>query len=1606
MMGRVYDNEFYLLGAQFHATEDSGGNKSFDLWNQQNDLTLEKQLVGKVRPIPFTPVMVNALSGAKDKYLWGTNIEGKLMELGLAQPSDERLVKKQGQSPSSADPMVLHHSSRVETIQPGVNYELSFPPLNLLAQMIGDGGENGGAADVETLADNLRDFATTVEPSLSGAQFVMTQVLPSQLAPAYQALAGEQLDTEQIAYNEWRENKLKMPDKPIKGFMLPRMHACLVVFSDPLYAGSEVSLVRPLQDVSPGGTHDSGEEVLATIVVGTHKKLMDDGAHIEGLPSAFFSFDPTQVGDGFYLVRVQFWEKEYEQFHQQDGLKLPESVKQAHVEKAYVAKNSGEQPQNLYTYELHEKLVFQDSPGVGKMACVCGDMLTLEELIIQQFPSRLPAYSDFVTQGLTKQVKGEPGLAVFSLVDTVNSAYGSLKQKALSNQLQCGGSAGDIAKTIGAALWDATDKAYVPDFIMKGMAIAPALAVRQEALATYNKAKILARRNITWAQSSKLVFRHYVMDDSYLKRMYTIGRDANEATEVSLERAFGHISSSWESGALLERGLPAMETYLSIKEAHGEYKAQQKEVDSADNVFAQLEVLVASYLEEIVFVNKYDDKDKWKNKAKLLQDQLGQDAHIAVDQRGIAIQLNFQFNSAHLENEVQPLNSDCREICENLKKLLEDHPYYQVVIEGHAGVIGTEEANIKVSKARAEHIKNLILDPDGNVGNEAEQEELSQRLNVKYFGKSQLLRGKESNYHDTHDRSDSADIAVDRRVVIRLLIPEFSLSLPPSRTGSAKLEKLHLLWQAHLVAAEEHETELIKELCQALVSVALFTPLAPYAAWYLIAESDLAILDTAAELYDSTLGGGVYHAFKQQLTSKDGIHTLAKINREILKKYKNVNQPIQTETIEPDQLANYLKSSSNKKELMKRFLLRAYALNSLIELLAIISSEKKLFQTLGDLVEAYHVNDFIQRYLMSDNWDLTFYEGNTLAVNWVNRYKQTAGSLAYMASRGVSFDFSDKVSGAFCTGFPVQSALYLDKPKDQDTGGTPSVVNNALEQFCRDFDFTPKKISDNDIGFCRLLVFDTETDQWLTYDKWMEHSLSLYVPWRGRLGPQDRVKIQVVLTEKATKNCKSVFVHDLSYLATGAVFDTYGPTFKVMFTHVSQDHFTDPDGYIKSYFDGQGKGGATDILSGMEFEPTFCFGSYQMHGLKPLCSASWLDEIAAVIYGESKFEYWVVSNFQQSMIYEMRLGSVPLSVRYPYSPIKVGQRLEKHIKNWVSIEDRLISYGVFDKTTETHSYSGQYLYRTHLNDSDFLVEDFVMSQASERKDNTPSILSGNMFSVAGLKIGDEFKMASEWSIQALTDHFSWQEEQDFSVYIAVLGDETARDDYAAMAMDGDCCPVTFQFCEDGVISHTDMYYGGALALTKSETYSESSSGYNGMSMSPSYTLAHEESDGTQLSKYGLSDFIGAAVREIEQKSADYNSVLKHSSEKHIYVMKCDLSYMAPNGSPVQGLRPFGDIIDSNGHIKGMDLSISQLSQSNVNSTFPVPELALSLPPSGAFDSLTMPWCRDINESEAKNLSAYHYWSTLDAKQKSAWLKKWIEDDKTSTQAPSVELLQV
>ncbi|MCV3264445.1 hypothetical protein OGZ01_25610 [Vibrio harveyi] len=142
-MARIFDNEVYLFGAFFTAIKIDGVDK-FPDWHTQPDLTQVNELTGKIRPIPLTPVMVNAMSGG-EPALWGTTKEGKLVELGLGEPpratgkqplSGEK-VDSESSVPSDADNFeVLKLGNRPEGIRKGTNYELSFPPLRLLAQMI------------------------------------------------------------------------------------------------------------------------------------------------------------------------------------------------------------------------------------------------------------------------------------------------------------------------------------------------------------------------------------------------------------------------------------------------------------------------------------------------------------------------------------------------------------------------------------------------------------------------------------------------------------------------------------------------------------------------------------------------------------------------------------------------------------------------------------------------------------------------------------------------------------------------------------------------------------------------------------------------------------------------------------------------------------------------------------------------------------------------------------------------------------------------------------------------------------------------------------------------------------------------------------------------------------------------------------------------------------------------------------------------------------------------------------------------------------------------------------------------------------------------------
>ncbi|MDF4840204.1 hypothetical protein P3570_24350, partial [Vibrio parahaemolyticus] len=143
---------------------------------------------------------------------------------------------------------------------------------------------------------------------------------------------------------------------------------------------------------------------------------------------------------------------------------------------------------------------------------------------------------------------------------------------------------------------------------------------------------------------------------------------------------------------------------------------------------------------------------------------------------------------------------------------------------------------------RADVVKEAIL---GKASGE-ERANLESRLFIEFKGKSQLIDDIDG-YADVNDRSDNADIAVNRRVEVRLIIPDFAVSLPPSRSGTMALNRAHQIWEGHQLAAKEAEDKMILAAVDAMASVAIWTPAAPVAAYYFAGKVGADLLGAATD---------------------------------------------------------------------------------------------------------------------------------------------------------------------------------------------------------------------------------------------------------------------------------------------------------------------------------------------------------------------------------------------------------------------------------------------------------------------------------------------------------------------------------------------------------------------------------------------------------------------------------------------------------------------------------------------------------------------------------------------------------------------------------------
>ncbi|PTP40673.1 OmpA family protein [Vibrio splendidus] len=1577
-MARTYDDEIYLFGALFHGYDTDEG-RIFD-WHTKSDLTQVDELAGKIRPIPLTPVMVNALSG-DEPALWGTTKEGKLFELGLGEPpqatgkqplSGEK-VDSETSAPSDIDNYeVLKLGNRPEGICKGTNYELSFPPLRLLAQMIApqnDPESTGGAKDLVSLAENIKHFSQyiddgTNETKQTGVQFQLTEIAMNQLAPAY---VGVDLTPEQERYNNWLARQKKR-NKPLKGFVVPRMHSCAVLFTDKLYGGAEVSLIRPVKDIKAGDLENASEEKLGYLTIQKRTPIWcEDLEDNDVLPSGLFHLDPSQVEDGFYLFRVQFWETEWKAFDQ-TRKKLPESVLKANVTKQFMKHPQTGTEQTVYTYDLHEKLTFIETAGIGKMACVCGDMITLEEALIQQFPNQLPSYEDYATKGLSYQTKQKPGVAPLSLHAAINKTYESLSSDFLSIEgAKLYGPPAEIAKTIGQALWENSESGALPPFLMSGIALHSALAATSGVKKSVSLAKIFSRKELTLKQAQALVFRKHVIDIPYINRAFKAA-----GSESKIIRGVGRLSSDFLSGT--NRSLPVIGVIASGKEALDEYSAFTEQIKNAKEAQETLSKYAEHYLSSLTFVRRFDNPEQWQKKAEAVQEALGKEgnAQIFADGQGVVVRMNFKFNSAEFENEVQVLHIDYIEVCKKLCHLLSQNPDYQVAIIGHAGPIGTHENNLKISRLRADVVKEAIL---AKISGE-EQANLESRLLIEFKGKSQLIDDIDG-YADVNDRSDTADIAVNRRVEVRLIIPDFAVSLPPSRSGTMALNRAHQIWEGHQLSAKEAEDKMILAAVDAIASVAIWTPAAPVAAYYFAGKLGAELLGAATDFYGDLFGDATFKELKAQYNNKSMLKTLSSINKELISLYKGISQDLQPQVIDANGLADFLKKQANHDELLKRFLLRSYALNSLIELLTILSAKWSLAGDFDDFIEDYRVDEFIRLYVMSDNWEIPVNDGNTLALNWVNRFNKSGLFSNSDANSSLQWSYGEKIGGAFNTGFPVQTRLFLDRKSDDSLQESAS-IREGLKAFCHDFNLAKVELGRDDIEFSRLLV--QEGDKWTPYVEWTFAQIG------RKLRPQTRVKLQVVLKDNFSS--KVLFLQEVAYRAAVVGLDSHGPTFDVLFTKMDASQFEDPDGVIKKHFDSKG----AKELHGLEFEPTYGFGEFLIHGIKPLCpNVKVLDEVKAFFTGQSVFEYVRDSGAFEQMNYVFSLGGHDL----------LAGKLEGlgTYKNY-TLGITEVNFGIDGQSPaqEAKNFNGRTLETTKLTDTDFLIEEFVMSESASSRDSTPKVIDGNLLILPGIEIDGDLAWGESNANKLISNNFDWSKEQRFSLCFAVLGDERASDDYDTMLLNAIECGVKLQI-KDGPVKHDVMHYAGVVNIRSRFVTEKSNTGYNGIETTTVFDLELDDSDAIKCTGNEQS-----AVQFIDQNDANFSSSLTSSEKKHLYIIRFEYSYVSPTGKLVNGLRPFGDVLDGN-DLKSIRLQLASFEQMDTSEGYELPKFELRVP--AVKDFMTAkPWIETVEKEKATSEANHLHWKNLEVQnEQKGYVENWITKQASSLNAPEIALLQ-
>lgn len=1564
------DARYYLFGAYF-SLEKRGDTEIFPNWHQEAQLKNNRSLKN-VRPLAYTPVAMNI--STKTPQLLVTDKHGLLTHLRQGPQKN-----KETNTFQSAKCMAPVHSMMV-----GEAHHLTFPPLSAIAQL------SNNHPNHESLCKALEKVvkAVKIAPSAGGSEegeakplnsidnnikFTLAEILPSQLAAKIDKEPDGSIKPEDQAYNEWLSTLDQ--NTPLKGFLVPTIYCCVIAFSSPEYTDATVELLR--FDPEKGG---NGEYVSVA------EPVKADALSASDNPCAVFHLDPAVFKDGMYTIRVQFLARDFDKG-------FPSFLSKSNIDYFHVDRELN------YQYDLREYIKPSMTTAFGKMAMICGDVISLEESVLYQYPQ---------LEGMRQYLSGELESStddVNSVADNPMNAIWGISKSVFKDVLLSGPQVyydealekpKTLVHSISSGFWDQLDKKNLPDaMIASGELVIGALATSE----AYDQLMAILKPENPAALAKEVgvnaLFQRYVFNSEiFVKRVW----------DPIVERRYGYMTGNLgamglsisDSGlfkgsiaGIGSLGFEAVNTYLSLEKTHKSWEKIEKAKKDLETYQKDLETVAKSYLEHVTVwdekkhsvsadrlqvlidkVNRKEDSDTAKDSAEFIQDA-----------RGVGFRLVFGFNSREKEiTQKQPLLTEIFELLKKEKNL-------HVEIEGHACQVDTPEKNNVVAQERAQNMETALK--------AAFREKAS--INQRSFGEDKPIFVPAD---DSEIVRENEKLAPNRRVEVRFYIPSLNLHFPPSRTGMRSLE-LHRQKRVNTeYNIDKEQLSAVLSLLEGVLGVASYIPfVAPAARGALLVAEGGKLVCSTMMMLDKVIMDGLLNEVKSHWTDTFFLEHLARIHLSMLKELTDVKVDLTANTYKNQvDLKKALKDDGSEDDVIKRFKLRALALNGLMLLLVKAKGD-------SERLEEMDIQGYIDFFILDDSWSVHTVRGRNLADVWESRgqhIKRVSINSRYVGStNNLSTVLPSKVvTGDFNKMFPTQRKLY----DTQDNSRHHSI--QGLEQFTQNFSISKPYIRQDDIGFCQLMITDqNESEPWQDYMTWRHERFK-----EGksiRLSPFHKVKLQILF--RPDSDIKQVFGAKIGYERDEGLFNVNGPTSQVLFYPKRYEDFSIPNERLKQYF----KDHQVERITGVEYEPMYWFGDLVVSGLKPLTADFYINAHAIANFANA---WKIFQSDSEDFNFDsyVEAGSFR-NMRYGFY-IETESKCDLIFENSERRYDNLILGVHGENSTTLQHYEGLQATERKLREKSLLIREFVTSPNSGKEVAITLLENKPDDFVYAIEYQGKISFVYHKGSGLDLDGFDWALDKPINIYLILFGKSKSvkKKEYESMELNWTRQPVEVTLSmerhysgvniadtekEVGPKYQSDMYYVGDIyhQARHPETYKKRDNPWiiNKPLMDKERMKENEDA---------ISEFYETLIPEYQKWIKGKKVGLDEDEKYHMFAMKFQPNYVALHGRNVKGIRPFGKLLFSGSNeMFASKLKIHDLRQLNT-----LPNLAYQLKGSGVL----LPRSTDITKavfydagfsksmtSEYADKDAASRWAQKGGKDKHKALKHWMEKTPQTIEVP-------